>query len=110
MGVLLNVRFGGSIIAEVCEEAGFLELDDLVMAYKRDGEYVTVTRSVTIEMLKDSPALRLAPAEVQRKAEAASGKAGGGGASGSGGKKAVLSGGFRRSLLGRILVGGCIFL
>jgi len=51
------------LIAEVCEEAGYRELDDLVMSYKRpDGEFATVTRSVTVDMLKAAPALRLAPA------------------------------------------------
>ena len=84
----------------MCEEAGYQQLEDLVMAYKRpDGEFATVThqhptpsitlhqryitfhqpsspsvnlpspsiavlqvtRSVTIEMLRVSPALRLAP-------------------------------------------------
>ena len=75
------------LVAEVCEEAGYLDLDDLVMAYKRPdtGEYATVTRSVTVEMLKASPALRLAPAEMQRKADAASKGAPGKG--GKGGKK-----------------------
>jgi len=51
------------LVAEVCEEAGYRELDDLVMSYKRpDGEFATVTRSVTVDMLKSAPALRLAPA------------------------------------------------
>ena len=39
------------LVADVCEEAGYAELDDLVMAYKRpDGEYSTVTRSVTVQL------------------------------------------------------------
>ena len=47
---------------QVCEEAGYTHLDNLVMAYKRpDGEFATVTKSVTVAMLKESPALRLAP-------------------------------------------------
>ena len=40
-----------------------------------DGEYTTVTRSVTIEMLKASPALRLAPANAAPKKPKASKKA-----------------------------------
>ena len=56
------------LVAEVCDEAGYRDLDDLVMTYKNeDGEYATVTRSVTIEMLKASPALRLAPANAAPK-------------------------------------------
>ena len=47
---------------QVCEEAGYTHLDNLVMAYKRPvGEFATVTKSVTVAMLKESPALRLAP-------------------------------------------------
>ena len=38
---------------QVCEEAGYQQLEDLVMAYKRpDGEFATVTASATIEMLR----------------------------------------------------------
>lgn len=71
------------LVAEVCEEAGYKDLDDLAMAYKdEEGEYRTVTRSVTIEMLKSAPALRLAPAAERKeraskkeaKSEAKSGK------------------------------------
>jgi hypothetical protein len=47
---------------QVRKEAGYTHLDNLVMAYKRpDGEFATVTKSVTVAMLKESPALRLAP-------------------------------------------------
>jgi hypothetical protein len=54
------------LVAEVCDEAGYSDLDDLVMSYKTpDGQYATVTRSVTIDMLKASPALRLATAETK---------------------------------------------
>ena len=50
------------LVAEVCDEAGYRDLDDLVMSYKQpDGSFAIVTRSVTIEMLKASPALKLAP-------------------------------------------------
>ena len=56
------------LVAEVCEEAGYKQLDDLVMMYQRDdGEYATVTRSVTVEMLKASPSLRLAPSSSRKK-------------------------------------------
>ena len=52
------------LVAEVCEEAGYNQLDDLIMTYKKpDGKFGTVTRSVTVNMLRESPALRLAPAE-----------------------------------------------
>jgi len=51
------------LVAEVCDEAGFRQLDDLILQYKRpDGKFATVTRSVTIKSIKTSPALRLAPA------------------------------------------------
>jgi len=63
MGSVVSIDDLQELVADVCEEAGYAELDDLVMAYKRpDGEYSTVTRSVTVAMLKASPALRLAPA------------------------------------------------
>ncbi|KAL3931662.1 MAG: hypothetical protein SGPRY_001032, partial [Prymnesium sp.] len=56
------------LVAEVCEEAGLSQLDDLVMTFKRpDGKYATVTRSVTIAMLRQSPALKLAPSDVKNK-------------------------------------------
>lgn len=56
------------MVAEVCEEAGYKKLDDLIMTYKRDdGVFATVTRSVTIDMLKESPALKLAPAQESSK-------------------------------------------
>ena len=65
------------LVAEVCDEAGYGQLDDLVMAYKRpDGEYATVTRSVTIDMLKESPALRLAPASMSKSDKKINGKKG----------------------------------
>ena len=62
----------------MCDEAGYRDLDDLVMSYKTEsGEYATVTRSVTIEMLRASPALRLASAAAsQAKKPAAKGKKG----------------------------------
>ena len=63
MASITNLGDLQELVADVCEEAGFTQLDDLVMLYKRpDGEFATVTRSVTIAMLKQSPALRLAPA------------------------------------------------
>ena len=59
----------------MCDEAGYSDLDDLVMEYKRaDGEFATVTRSVTIRTLKASPALRLIPAELAAAAPANGGK------------------------------------
>ena len=62
MGSIGTMEDLQELVAEVCEEAGYRQLEDLVMAYKRpDGEFATVTRSVTIEMLRESPALRLAP-------------------------------------------------
>jgi len=54
------------LVAEVCEEAGYKQLDDLIMTYKRpDGKFATVTRSVTVAMLRKASALRLAPAEAK---------------------------------------------
>jgi len=68
MGSITNMGDLQELVAEVCEEAGYKQLDDLVMAYKRpDGEFATVTRSVTVDMLKESPALRLAPASTSKK-------------------------------------------
>jgi len=64
MGSINSMEDLQELVAEVCEEAGYQELDDLVMSYKRPGkaEYTLVTRSVTVEMLKASDSLRLAPA------------------------------------------------
>jgi len=51
-----------NLVADVCEEAGIDDLDEMLMSYQTSsGKWKTVTRSVTMKKLKSTSALRLAP-------------------------------------------------
>ena len=62
---------GQSLVADLCDELGHDQLNNLVMSYrKKDGAFATVTRHVAIRELRASSMLRLAPssrAEPSRK-------------------------------------------
>ena len=50
------------LVAELCDELGHEQLDNLSMSYrKRDGSFATVTRHVSLKELRGSRMLRLAP-------------------------------------------------